>query len=137
MQQLLTEPAFDECSVTLVVLDLHCATMYILSCAHSDFCSLPVCLWKVGVLHDSFCLWFRGPDRACGTRCFAFAKSKSVIASVAERHDLTLMQPLHSGSAFTLSSATLAVLDLSTRVCYFSFVVFPATLCFILAFAER
>ena len=86
--------------------------MYILSCAHSDFCSLPVCLWKVGVLHDSFCSWSRGPGRARGTRCSAFAESWGVIASAAERCDPTLMQPLLSGSAFTLSFATLAVLDL-------------------------
>ena len=104
--------------MTLAVLDIHSATnvfpeLCTLGISQpSGLRSLPVCLWKVVVLHNSFCLWFRGPDRACGTRCFAFAKSKSVIASVAERHDLTLMQPLHSGSAYTLSSATLAVLDL-------------------------
>ena len=62
----------------------------------------------------AFCVahWSRGPGRARGTRCSAFAESWGVIASAAERHDLTLMQPLHSVSAFTLSSGTLAVLDL-------------------------
>ena len=61
-------------------------------------------------------------------------ESQGVIASAAERYDLTLMQPLHSGSAFTVSSTTLAVMDLhcepkrkfeirnaaSTRVCCLS-----------------
>ena len=104
--------------MTLALVDLHCATNVFPELCTLGFLqpsglrSLPVCLWKVGVLHDSFCSWSRGTGRARRTRCSAFAESQGVIASAAERHDLTLMQPLHSGSAFTLSSATFAVLDL-------------------------
>ena len=74
MQPLLPEPASDEHSLTLAVLDLHCATnvypeLWTLGFLQpSGLRSLPVCLWKVGVLHDSFCSWSRGPGRARGTR---------------------------------------------------------------------
>ena len=56
VQPLLPEPAFDECSVTLAVLDLHCATnVYPELCTlgflqPSGLRSLPVCKKKVGVL---------------------------------------------------------------------------------------
>ena len=56
MQPLLPEPAFDEYSVTLAVLDLHCAmNVYPELCTlgflqPSSLRSLPVCLKKVGVL---------------------------------------------------------------------------------------
>ena len=39
--------------VTLAVLDLHCATNVLPELCTLGFCSLPVCLWKVGVLHDA------------------------------------------------------------------------------------
>ena len=75
MQPLLPEPAFDEYSLTLAVLDLYCATNVFSELCTLGFCSLPVCLWKVGVLHDSFGLWSRGPGRPRGTGCSAFAES--------------------------------------------------------------
>ena len=58
IQPLLPEPASDEHSLTLAVLHLHCATnVYPELCTlgflqPSGLRSLPVCLWKVGVLHD-------------------------------------------------------------------------------------
>ena len=70
MQPLFPEPAFVEYSVTLAVLDLHCATtVYPELCTlgflqPSGLRSLPVCLWKVGVVHDFFCSWSRGPDKS-------------------------------------------------------------------------
>ena len=61
MQPLLPEPASDEHSLTLAVLDLRCATnVYPELCTlrflqPSGLRSLPVCFWKVGILHGSFC----------------------------------------------------------------------------------
>ena len=61
MQPLFPEPAFDEYSVTLARLDFLCATsenpeLWTLGFLQpSGLRSLPVCLWKVEVLHDSFC----------------------------------------------------------------------------------
>ena len=53
--------------------------------------------------------WSRGPGRARGARCSAFAESSR---SCAERHDLALMQPLLPMPASDEYSVTLAVLDL-------------------------
>ena len=62
--------------------------------------SLPVCLWKVGVLHDSFA---HGPEvLAAVAEPEAPHPRKAVEA--AERQDLTLMQPLLPEPAFLLST---------------------------------
>ena len=67
-------------------------------------------LEEFGSAHESWsstqllCTWSRGPGRTRGTRCSAFAEKLHVFAAAADRHDLTLMQPLHSGSAFLLST---------------------------------
>ena len=50
--------------------------------------SLPVCLWKVGVLHDSFA---HGPEVLAAVAEPDASHSRKAAAA-AERHDLTLMQ---------------------------------------------
>ena len=68
-------------------------------------------LEELGSAHESWistrllCTWSRGPGRTRGTRCSAFAEKLLVFAAAADRDDLTLMQPLHSGSAFLLSTS--------------------------------
>ena len=67
-------------------------------------------LEELGSAHESWsstrllCTWSRGPGRTRGTRCSAFAEKLHVFAAAADRHDLTLLQPLHSASAFLLST---------------------------------
>ena len=63
-----------------------------------------VCLLKNGSYPRLLFSWSRGPGRARGTRRSALAGWWRVFAAAAERYDLTLLQPLHSGSAFLLST---------------------------------
>ena len=154
MQPLLPEPAFLLSTPWL----LQCWTfivqrMYFLSCAQSDFCSLPACAAfrsAHGKLEFSTTPFAPGPE-VLTALAEPYAPHSQKAAAAAERHDLTLMQPLHSGSAFTLSSATLVVLDLHcepkwkfqmrnaacTRVCCRSLWSSPRLSGFILAFAEK
>ena len=46
----------------------------VISATRSFAASTRVCLLRIVVLHDSFCTWSRGPGRARGTRCSAFAQ---------------------------------------------------------------
>ena len=62
---------------------------------------------KYGVLHDSFCSWSEGPGRVRGNRCYSHFRTGSMCFAVADCHDLTVLQPLHSGSAFLLSTPRL------------------------------
>ena len=84
------EPAFDEYSVTLAVLDLHCETNVWGS--QLDFCSLPVC----AAFRSAY-----GKLEFCTT---PFAHGPEVLAALAERDDITLMQPLLPEPAFLMST---------------------------------
>ena len=56
---------------------------------------------RVGVLHDSF---VHGPE-VLAALAEPDAPHSRKAAAAADRHDLALMHPLHSGSAFLLSTS--------------------------------
>ena len=75
---------------------------------------------RVRVLYDSF---VHGPEVLAALAepdAPHSAEKLHVFAAVADRHDLALIQPLHSGSAFFVEySLTLAVLDFLEQEMYF------------------
>ena len=65
MQPLFSESAFDECSATLAVLDLHCETNVFPELCTLGFSSLPVCAAfrsAYGKLEFSTTLYAHGPE---------------------------------------------------------------------------
>ena len=88
--------------------------MYFLSCAHSDFCSLPVCAaFRSAYEKLEFCTtpFAYGPE-VLTALAEPDASPSWKAAAAAERCDLTLMQPLLPEPGFDECSVTLAVLDL-------------------------